>query len=40
VVAKYGYMSTVTRFLAKVGGFVTRKHQPYADRDVVVTLAE
>ena len=26
VVAKYGFMTKVTRFLAKVGGFVKRKH--------------
>ena len=40
VVAKYGFMTKVTRFLAKVGGFVKRKKQPYADRGVVVTLVE
>jgi uncharacterized protein len=40
VVAKYGFMTKVTRFLAKVGGFVKRKNQPYANRGVVVTLAE
>ena len=40
VVAKYGVMTKVTRFLAKVGGFVTRKNQPYADRGVVITLSE
>ena len=40
VVAKYGFMTKVTRFLAKVGGFVKRKDQPYADRAVVVTLSE
>ena len=40
VVAKYGFMTTVTRVLAKVGGFVKRKEQPYADRAVVVTLAD
>ena len=40
VVAKYGFMTKVTRFLAKIGGFVKRKDQPYADRGVVVTLAE
>ena len=40
VVAKYGFMTKVTRFLAKVGGFVKRKEQPYADRGVVITLAE
>ena len=40
VVAKYGFMTKLTRFLAKVGGFVKRKKQPYADRGVVVTLSE
>ena len=40
VVAKYGFMTKVTRFFAKVGGFVKRKSQPYADRGVVVTLSE
>jgi uncharacterized protein len=40
VVAKYGFMTKVTRFLAKAGGLVKRTNQPYADRAVVVTLAE
>jgi PPOX class probable F420-dependent enzyme len=40
VVAKYGFMTKVTRSLAKIGGFVKRKSQPYADRAVVVTLSE
>ena len=40
VVAKYGFMTKVTRFLAKVGGLVKRSSQPYADRGVVVTLSE
>ena len=40
VVAKYGFMSKVARVVAKVSGFVKRKNQPYADRGVVVTLAE
>ncbi len=40
VVAKYGFMTTVTRVLAKVGGVVKRKEQPYADRGVVVTITE
>jgi PPOX class probable F420-dependent enzyme len=40
VVAKYGFMTKLTRFLAKVGGFVKRKSQPYADRGVVITLSE
>ncbi len=38
VVAKYGLMTKVTRVLAKVGGFVKRKEQPYADCGVVVTI--
>lgn len=37
VVAKYGFMTKLTRFLAKVGGIVKRKEQPYADRGVIVT---
>jgi PPOX class probable F420-dependent enzyme len=40
VVEKYGLMTKLTRFLAKVGGFVKRKNQPYADRGVVVMLSE
>ena len=40
VVAKYGFMTKVTRLFAKIGGFVKRKDQPYADRGVVVTLSE
>jgi PPOX class probable F420-dependent enzyme len=40
VVAKYGFMTKIARFLAKVGAFVKRKNQPYADRGVVVTLSE
>ena len=38
VVAKYGFMTKVTRLLGKVGGFVKRKPIPYADRGVIVTL--
>ena len=37
VVAKYGVMTKITRSLAKLGGFVKRKPQPYADRGVIVT---
>lgn len=40
VVAKYGLMTKVTRLLAKVGGFVKRKEQPYADCGVVVTITQ
>ena len=38
VVAKYGFMTKLTRLLAKIGGFVKRKQIPYADRGVIVTL--
>lgn len=40
VVAKYGFMTKVTRVLAKVGGVVKRKQQPYADCAVVITLTD
>ena len=40
VVAKYGFMTKVARLMWKVGGFVKRKNQPYADRGVVVTLSK
>jgi hypothetical protein len=33
-------MTKVTRCLAKLGGFVKRKDQPYADRAVIVTLSQ
>lgn len=39
VVAKYGFMTKVTKLLAKIGGIVKRKQVPYADRGVVITLA-
>ena len=38
VSAKYGVMVTLTRFFSKVGAFVKRKKQPYADTGVVITL--
>lgn len=38
VVAKYGIWTRLTKFLAKIGGFVTRKPFPYGDRGVIVTL--
>ena len=37
VVAKYGFMTSLTKFLARVGGIAKRKPQPYADRGVIVT---
>ena len=39
VVAKYGFMTKVTKLLAKIGGVVKRKQIPYGDRGVVITLA-
>lgn len=40
VVAKYGFMTKVTRLLAKASGFVKRKQQPYADCGVLITLSD
>ena len=37
VKAKYGFMTQITKFLAKVGGIVKRKKQPYGDRGVIIT---
>ena len=37
VKAKYGFMTQITKFLAKVGGVVKRKKQPYGDRGVIIT---
>lgn len=39
VKAKYGVMVHITKFLARVGGWVKRKKQPYGDRGVLVTLS-
>jgi PPOX class probable F420-dependent enzyme len=39
VKAKYGFMTNVTEFLGKVGGFFRGKQIPYADIGVVITLA-
>jgi PPOX class probable F420-dependent enzyme len=38
VVDKYGFMTKLTRFLSKLGGWIKRKPRPYADRGVIVTL--
>jgi len=38
IVAKYGFMTKVTKFLAKIGGIVKRKQIPYGDRGVLITL--
>ena len=37
VVAKYGFMTKVTKFLGSIGGFVKRKKIPYGDRGIIVT---
>lgn len=39
VKAKYGFMTNVTRVLAKIGAFIKRKKHPYADTGVVITLS-
>ena len=39
IVAKYGFMTKVTKLLGQVGGIVKRKRIPYGDRGVVITLA-
>jgi uncharacterized protein len=38
VVAKYGFMTKVTKTLGTIGGFFKRKRIPYGDRGVVITL--
>jgi PPOX class probable F420-dependent enzyme len=40
VVAKYGFMTKVTKLLGTLGGMVKRKRIPYGDRGVVIALAE
>ena len=39
IVAKYGFMTKVTKLLGQIGGIVKRKRIPYGDRGVVITLA-
>jgi PPOX class probable F420-dependent enzyme len=36
--AKYGFMTTVTKWLNTIGGAMKRKRIPYGDRGVVITL--
>ena len=38
VVAKYGFMTKVTKLLGTLGGIVKRKRIPYGDRGVVITV--
>jgi PPOX class probable F420-dependent enzyme len=37
VVAKYGFMTKITKFLGTLGGIVKGKRIPYGDRGVIVT---
>jgi PPOX class probable F420-dependent enzyme len=37
VVAKYGFMTKVTKALGTLGGIVKRKRIPYGDRGVIIT---
>ncbi len=38
IIAKYGFMTKVTKLLGTIGGIVKRKRIPYGDRGVVITL--
>jgi len=38
VVAKYGFMTKITKLFGTIGGIVKRKRIPYGDRGVVITL--
>jgi hypothetical protein len=38
IVAKYGFMTKITKLLGTIGGIVKRKRIPYGDRAVVITL--
>jgi len=37
VVAKYGFMTKITKLAGTVGGIIKRKRIPYGDRGVIVT---
>jgi len=39
IVAKYGFMTKLTKFFNSVGGTLKRKPIPYGDRGVVITPA-
>jgi PPOX class probable F420-dependent enzyme len=39
VVAKYGFMTKITKMLAQIVGTLKGKRVPYGDRGVVITLA-
>jgi PPOX class probable F420-dependent enzyme len=39
IVAKYGFMTKVTKLLNTIGGAIKRKRVPYGDRGVVITTS-
>jgi PPOX class probable F420-dependent enzyme len=38
IIAKYGFMTKVTKMLGTIGGIVKRKRIPYGDVAVIITL--
>ncbi|MCU1367762.1 MAG: class F420-dependent oxidoreductase [Ilumatobacteraceae bacterium] len=38
VVAKYGFMTKITKLFGTIGGIIKRKRIPYGDRGVVLTI--
>lgn len=40
VVAKYGFMTKLTKLLGTLGGIIKRNRIPYGDRGVVITPSE
>ena len=38
IVAKYGFMTKLTKLLGTIGGIVKRNRIPYGDRGVVITI--
>ena len=40
IVAKYGFMTKLTKLLGTIGGIIKRNRIPYGDRAVLITLPE
>jgi PPOX class probable F420-dependent enzyme len=40
IIAKYGFMTKVTKVLGSIGGIIKRNRIPYGDRGVVITIAD
>jgi PPOX class probable F420-dependent enzyme len=38
IVAKYGFMTKITKLLGTIGGILKRNRIPYGDRGIVITL--